>query len=73
VPLTGYQQYLQELRQTLPVINANVIRDTEGTFFGKEDSEYTQYEELLNQYQMLQYNHLVDSKHRLSGFFGDES
>ncbi len=67
VPLTGYQQYLMNLMEELPVINANVYRDSQGAFYsyGQED-----YAELLNEYKILQYNHLVDGKNRVSGFFG---
>ena len=67
IPLTGYQTFLKNLMETLPVINANVYRDADGNFYNYEDDAYS---EELNDYQMLQYNHLVDKKHRDSTFFG---
>ena len=67
IPLTGYQTFLKKLMETLPVINANVYRDADGNFYNYEDDAYS---EELNDYQMLQYNHLVDKKHRDDAFFG---
>lgn len=67
IPLTGYQSFLKQLQETLPVINANVYRDSEGVFHSYGDGEY---EELLNRYRILQYNQLVDAKHRADAFFG---
>lgn len=67
LPLTGYQKFLKNLMETLPVVNGNVYRDSDGTFYSYGGDEY---ENLLNEYKILQYNHLVDSKHRISSFFG---
>lgn len=66
VPLTGYQRYLSELRQTLPVISGQIYRDSNGTFYSLEDETYA---EKLNEYKILQYNHLVDTKKRAESFF----
>ncbi len=67
VPLTGYQEYLLDLMETLPIINANVYRDSSGEFYSI--SEKGLYDDLLNNYQILDYNHLIDSKNRLNWFF----
>lgn len=67
IPLTGYQTYLSELMEAFPVINGNVYRDSEGTFHSYEEEE-----ELLNDYKILQYNHLVDDGKRVNSFFGIE-
>ena len=67
IPLTGYQTFLKKLMETLPVINANVYRDADGNFYNYEDDAYSGE---LKDYQMLQYNHLVDKKHRDDEFFG---
>ncbi len=67
IPLTGYQTFLKKLMETLPVINANVYRDVDGNFYNYEDDAYSGE---LKDYQMLQYNHLVDKKHRDDAFFG---
>ena len=67
IPLTGYQTFLKKLMETLPVINANVYQDADGNFYNYEDDAYSGE---LKDYQMLQYNHLVDKKHRDDTFFG---
>lgn len=67
LPLTGYQQFLKGLMDTLPVITANVIRDENGTFYAPDSAEC---EDELNMYKILQYNHLVDTKNRQNTFFG---
>lgn len=67
IPQTDYQKYLSNLMKTLPVINGNVYRDDEGTFYSYGDGAYS---DLLNEYQILQYNHLVDTKNRVEEFFG---
>lgn len=62
--LTGYQKFLKQFYQEIPVINSNGYIDKNGnhhTF--DEKNEYTQ---LINQYQMIQYNNLFDQKNRLS-------
>ncbi len=69
VPQTGYQKYLSNLMETLPVINGMVYQDSSGTFYNLEDETYGG---LLSEYQTLQYNHLVDKKHRMDVFFGAE-
>jgi hypothetical protein len=66
IPLTDYQQYLIDLMETLPVINGNIYRDTDGNFYEWSD---TAYEDILNEYKILQYNHLVDGDERVESFF----
>ncbi|MCD8336132.1 MAG: LTA synthase family protein [Lachnospiraceae bacterium] len=68
VPLTDYQTYLSELMEVLPIINGNVYQDADGNFYAWDTDDT--YDDILNAYQMLQYNHLVDTKHRLNWFFG---
>lgn len=67
LPLTDYQSYLEDLRKTIPVITANVYIDKDGNYHQySEDS----FKEQLNQYSILQYNHLSDYKNRVNDFFG---
>ena len=63
---TGYQQFLSSLMQNFPIVNANVYRDSNGTFHSWDENQ----EQLLEDYQILQYNQLVDKKHRDWTFFG---
>ena len=67
LPLTDYQTYLQSLRKTLPVITANIYIDKDGQFYEYSDEAY---KDQLNQYSILQYNHLCDNKNRVDKFFG---
>ncbi len=68
IPLTGYQTFLGRLMEDLPVINGLVYRDADGSFHSYDEQD-GQAGELLNQYRMLQYNHLVDTKNRAEDFF----
>lgn len=67
IPMTGYQKFLSNLQETLPVITGNVLRDSEGTFYPLDSENYT---DELNEYKILQYNHMVDTKNRIDSFFG---
>ncbi len=63
---TGYQEFLSNLMQSFPIINANVYQDADGVFHSWDENQ----EEQLKNYQILQYNQLVDKKHRDWSFFG---
>lgn len=65
--LSDYQDYLWNLYETLPVITANFFMDAGGTLFGYEDE--TIYQEQLDSYSSLQYNHLFDDRNRLMEIF----
>ncbi len=69
IPLTKYQQYLLELQETLPVICANAYVDADGNYYAYDDED-TGYEQLLNTYNILTYNHLTDADHRVEELFG---
>lgn len=73
IPMTGYQTYLSQLRETLPVITANVIIDKDGNYYANNRTKDCPYEDILNEYSILQYNHLFDKEHRQNEFFGDTS
>ena len=68
IPLTGYQRYLQELQEEVPVITANMIMTKDGVRYRYDDGEAL-FSSLLNDYHMLMYNHLADSGNRITGFF----
>ena len=66
LPLSGYQTYLSQLREVMPVITSGVVIDQENVY-------HTLSEEVLekerNEYAILQYNHLVDPSNREDTFF----
>lgn len=51
---TDYTNFLENLRQTLPVITAMGVMDKDGNLY--KNGEETPYDDLLNQYNILQYN-----------------
>ena len=63
---TDYQKWLQKLEVEYPVITANFYQDADGTFHSWGEEKQSG---ILNDYAILQYNNLVDKKHRISGFF----
>lgn len=67
LPLTQYQQFLCSLSQQIPAINANGYLGDNGQWYTFD--QQSPYEELLNQYQILQYNSLFDYKNRAEEVF----
>ena len=65
--MTGYDKYLIDLHEKLPVITAIGYADPSGKVYNPEKP--SEYDDLLLEYQMIQYNGLIDSKHRVKGFF----
>ena len=65
--LSRYNEYLLNLRKTIPALNANGYVDKDGK--DHEFSENNKYTKLINQYQYLQYNSLMDTKHVSSDLF----
>ncbi len=51
---TDYTNYLENLRQTLPVITAVGMLDSRGNWY--KNGEPTPYDSLLNEYNILEYN-----------------
>ncbi len=67
LPMTGFDKYMLQLQQTLPVITDICVIDKDGNIYSSEDE--TPYDDLLLEYQMIQYNGFMDSSHRLDSFF----
>lgn len=59
---TPYQSFLSGLQKELPVVTANFCIDADGNFYGSEGRG--RLEELLGNYEIIQYNHLFDEAHR---------
>lgn len=68
MPMSAYQEFLMELKEVLPVICAGTYIDKDGVYhsYSEEDSIYN---DLLNKYNILQYNHLTDGEHRVEEVF----
>lgn len=65
--MTGYNKYLLDLQKKIPIISAICYIGDDGKLH--KPGENTQYSDLINQYQMVQYNNLFDKKHRVDSFF----
>ena len=61
---------LEKLQQQYPVVTANFYQGTDGTFQQWSNEKQSG---ILNDYAILQYNNLVDKKHRIKNFFADIS
>lgn len=64
---TPYTRFLEDLRQTLPVITAVGVMDSEGNFY--KNGEETPYDELLNEYAILQYNNAFGEDGKAESLF----
>jgi hypothetical protein len=65
--LSPYQQFLLRLYEDLPVLTAMGTIDKDGNYYASpEDSPY---KDMVNEYQILQYNNLIDTKHIVESFF----
>ena len=67
VPQSPYGYFLSDLQQTIPVMTATFYRDAHR--FYTYDEAPLQHQQLLHQYELLQYNHLFDESKRLDSFF----
>ena len=62
-----YQKFLLDLYEKLPVINAMGAIDAEGNYY--ESGLDSPYADLVKEYQIFQYNNLIDTKHTVDSFF----
>ncbi len=62
-----YQKFLMDLYEDLPVINAMGAVDSEGNYY--KDGLDSPYKDRVKQYQILQYNNLIDTRHTVESFF----
>lgn len=70
MPMTEYQEFLTQMREQIPVICANTYITADGTYHNWADmKEDTENYELLNKYNILCYNHLIDVKNRVDSLF----
>ncbi|MDO4344146.1 MAG: LTA synthase family protein [Eubacteriales bacterium] len=68
IPLTGYQKFLQKLRADIPALTANMLMTAEKERYRYEEAPAAATD-LLNDYRILDYNHLADRNHCLEKFF----
>jgi hypothetical protein len=66
LPLSAQQKFLRNLQKQVPALAAGAYTDTEGVFHswaerGKDDA----HDKMINDYNILEYNHLMDTRDRL--------
>ena len=68
--LSEYQDYLWQTYQELPVVTANFYMDNDGNVYDyQSEDSLPEYEDLLDDYSSVQYNHLFDETKRLESVF----
>lgn len=68
LPMTGYQEYLVNLSEELPVLAAGGYWTKDGEFYTLDDVE-SPYFEMVNDYHILEYNYIFGKKHRCLELF----
>lgn len=68
--ISPYQKFLLELNKDLPVITAMGAYDKDGNFY--ESALDSPYEDKVKEYQILQYNNLIDTENTVQSFFFPE-
>lgn len=63
LPLTGYQKYLLDLREEIPVIAAGGYWTADGDFYELSDEE-SPYFDRINEYNILEYNYIFGKDDR---------
>ncbi len=68
-PKTGYQQFLSDAMETLPIVTRNFYRDAEGTWSGNPAELTDAAQNVLSMYSILQYNGLKSGDARYDFYF----
>ena len=70
LPLSDFQMQLLSLRKQIPELAACGWSDRDGVFHSWADRDQEErYSTLINNYNILEYNHLIDSKNRVEKVF----
>lgn len=64
---TPYLEFLDELREEIPIITGNGYMDKTGIYH--DFSEETEYSELIENYHYLQFNNMFDNSNKLTSLF----
>lgn len=61
--MPAYSKFLLQLKEKLPVIGDSMVQDAAGNWYPLSDLP-PEYEKLINEYEILEYNNVFDLKHR---------
>jgi len=64
---TPYLQYLDELREEIPIITGNGYVDKTGIYHNFD--EETEYTPLIETYHLIQFNNMFDNKNKIKEFY----
>ena len=67
--LTGYDRFLLDLHEDLPVVSLNGYWDAEGNYYEDVNDSSSPWYDKLHDYNLLVYNHLFGKDERRAGFF----
>jgi phosphoglycerol transferase MdoB-like AlkP superfamily enzyme len=65
---SGYQQFVSKVREEVPILTKYGYIGKDGNFYKMGDKS-SPYYDLLQQYNILEYNNIFDVKHRVDSFF----
>ncbi|MCI6859062.1 MAG: sulfatase-like hydrolase/transferase [Eubacterium sp.] len=65
--MSPYQKFLLKLHEKLPVFTAMGCFDKDGNYY--ESVQDSPYSDMVKEYQILQYNNLIDTKNTVNSFF----
>lgn len=68
VELTDYNRFLLSLKETLPIIGVGAVCDSEGNWYA-QDQLPEEYQKLITDYNILEYNNQFDKKNKITDFF----
>lgn len=66
--MPGYNQFLAEVKEEIPVLTVNGCYDADGNFFEELD-ESSSYYEIWSKYKKFQYNNMFDPENRIQNFY----
>lgn len=69
--MTPYQRYLYDLSKKIPVINAVGYIGDDGQYY--EHGADSAYKDYIENYEILQYNNVIDYENRYTSFFTTET
>lgn len=68
VELTNYNHFLLSLKDTLPIIGVGAVCDSKGNWYA-QDQLPEEYQKLITDYNILEYNNQFDKKNKVIDFF----
>ena len=69
-PMTGYQKYLLDLSEEIPVLCAQGYWTADGSFYELKDEDSPYYDK-INEYNILEYNDILGGSSRYLEFLAD--